>query len=242
MNVINLSLSDRGIKKPVNQDRIINCLYEQNGHSLFLGGIFDGISSLKDSEYMAEQAANTFTEWFESLKEWVDLSAIDIETLGCHLLDVLDEVSDSIYEMRHGGEYNGGTTASIILILDNYYNVYHVGDSKVFLLRNQMATQLTEDQKRLGQVNGITRFFLPNYLGKNAECDYLKYYGWLEQNDALLYGSDGFFEELSNQELVLINMEIGDTNSAERVLKEYIEQLKQRGEKDNISIGIYKLD
>ena len=240
MNIIYGSRTDKGIKKPINQDRIINCIHTSGNHCLFLGGIFDGISSLKDSEYAAEYISDSFENWFAGIKGWIDLEHVDDEIICCHLLDVLEETALYIYDERQSGVRNGGTTASIILVIDCNYYIFHIGDSKVFLLRNQVVTQLTEDQKILGTVKGVTRYFLDNFIGKESECQYLKYYGILEEGDTILYGSDGFFNKLSSQELVLMNQEITDSKIATRVLEEYIEQVKAKGETDNISVGLFK--
>ena len=241
MNIINGCVTDRGIKKPINQDRIINLLFEQNGHSLFLGGIFDGISSLKDSELVAEQVSNAFFQWFEQIKEWVNLDTVSLETLSCHLLDILDEVALNIYEDRNGGKYNGGTTASIILILDHDYVIHHIGDSKVFMQKQEELIQLTEDEKIWGERNGVARYFLANYIGKASECEHKTYSGHIVPGDSLYYGSDGFFGKTSYEELRLLDSNIFKNSDIERVLQGHIELLKTRGETDNISVGLFKM-
>ncbi|MBE5909905.1 MAG: hypothetical protein E7276_01965 [Pseudobutyrivibrio sp.] len=241
MNIINGCNTDVGIKKPVNQDRILSSLFVQDSHYLFLGGIFDGISSLKDSEQVADLIKSRFQNWFEDYTSRIDLSQVDMEIVGCHLLDTLDEVEEDIYNMRQNGECNGGSTATIILILDSIYNVFHLGDSKLVLVKNGSATQLTEDQTVLGSVNGITKYFLDNYMGKDVECDYLKYSGQLEIGDCLFYGSDGFFGKTLPEELLQLEQQITEQSSLDTVLSNHTEILKLRGETDNISVGVFKV-
>ncbi len=233
--------TDIGIKKTVNQDRILSSLVTQESHYLFLGGIFDGISSLKDSEQVADLIKTRFQNWFEDYTSRIDLLQVDLETIGCHLLDTLDVIEAEIYNNRQSRECDGGSTASLIIILDSNYYIYHIGDSKLMLIRNGVVSQLTEDQKILGSANGVTRYFLGNYMGKDLECDYLKYEGHLEVGDCLLYGSDGFFERTSQEELLQLDEGILDEDSLQNNLIHHIEVLKARGETDNISAGVFKL-
>ncbi len=235
--IISGAVSDRGIKKPVNQDRIINCVFSQEDRFLFLGAIFDGISSLKESEYVADRMARAFNFWFDNIQKWIDLEMMDEDAICSHLLDTLDELSAEIYEERIKGMHNGGTTASIILITGNIYHIYHIGDSKVFLIRNYEVTQITDDQKEWGEKQGVSRFFLSNYIGRSAECEYLHYVGELKLNDSLIYGSDGFFEKTSYSELQSLVSKIKNEKDVEQVLNEQVTILKERGEQDNISVG-----
>lgn len=240
MSVIEGCLSDRGIKKPMNQDRIISRILFQDDHYLLLAGIFDGISSLADSERVAELLKTSFEQWFDDVEVWVSLCDVDAEILCCHLLDVLDHVSSIIYEARIKGEYNGGSTASVILVLDEHYYIYHIGDSKVYLLRNGSVIQLTEDQVKIGQVQGVTRSFLANYVGRATDVEAAYYSGTISAGDTIIYGSDGFFQKLNLQELLLLDAQVEDKESLETVISTYVEDVKSRGETDNISVGVIK--
>ena len=233
--------SDKGIKKSVNQDRIISCLHSQGYRQIFLGGIFDGVSALNDSELVAEMLKNEYVGWFDKMKSWVDLSSMDFETMCCHVADVLDETASEVYEKRKSKEISGASTASVILATEAEYYILHVGDSKVFLLREGNVSQLTEDQSMWGKVGDTYRMGLMNYIGRDIDCEFAGYSGKLNTGDMIIFGSDGFFNKLEYREMLELESEITENSKVEQVLDKYIDLIKNKGETDNISVGICKL-
>ncbi len=91
-----------------------------------------------------------------------------------------------------------GTTLSVLFLEENIYRVYHIGDSKIFLIRNSNLIKLTEDQK----VVKDSKIYV-KALGINWDLDILKKEGEICKGDIFLMFTDGFCEFFLDKEIIM---------------------------------------
>lgn len=122
----------------------------------------------------------------------------------------------------------------------------HIGDCRLYLLRNGVFTQLTKDHTWVGErvEYGIltpeearihpNRHMLTRYLGYEllASIDFLKID--LQAGDTLLQCSDGAYETLSDDELA----GIVSADKPEAACTGIINRSRESGAEDNISVQI----
>jgi protein phosphatase len=122
-----------------------------------------------------------------------------------------------------------GTTLSVLKCdLDSMmYYVYHVGDSKIFLIRDKSLIQLTKDQSKLENYKKYVKA-----LGINWSVDLYKTIGNIEKNDIFLISTDGICDIKD----VLEDIVGKDPKS----IKEHILSKKHRM-KDNLSFIVLKV-
>lgn len=64
---------------------------------------------------------------------------------------VLKELNQRILSYGYQNRINLGTTATGIIILNNQYFIFHVGDTRIYQINNEI-TQITEDQTWINEV------------------------------------------------------------------------------------------
>ena len=138
--------TDIGIKKFTNQDSLaIRIINSPKGQVAF-GIVCDGMGGLAKGELASKEVINAFTKWFDE----TFISEILDDTFSP---DSLRKEWNSIIqnENRLLGMYGSdnnimlGTTISAILMYEDSFFIAHVGDSRVYELKDSLRI-LTKDQ------------------------------------------------------------------------------------------------
>ncbi len=142
------------------------------------------------------------------------------------------------------GQRGMGTTLVALFAVDDGYYVAHVGDSRVYRIRNGILTQLTEDHSLLNdykKMKKLTEEEIASFPHKNVIVralgmkDTVKVDTRFEQpqpDDILLLCSDGLAGPVSDDEILRIILDAGDLPAAAEQL---IEAANNNGGPDNIT-------
>jgi serine/threonine protein phosphatase PrpC len=143
-----------------------------------------------------------------------------------------------------GGRGGMGATIVAVRVLDDRVCIAHVGDSRVYLLRNGEFIQLTEDHSFVAEQvrRGILteeqagrsrmRNVLTRALGIEREVEVDVTEESLEKGDSYLLCSDGLFRDLSE---VQIADALGDAAPAQQVADRLVDMANRAGGGDNIT-------
>ncbi len=132
-----------------------------------------------------------------------------------------------------------GTTVTLARIAGNRLKLWHVGDSRAYLLRGKLLSCLTEDHNlarvlaKMGQAppeNGAHT--LVRCLGKDANCPFDTVEVSLEPGDRLLLCTDGVYRSWSDEDLA----RIAATDDLPAIAHELAQGALDRGTSDNASI------
>ena len=150
---------------------------------------------------------------------------------------------------RQNEQYKGMDTTATILSLDGYRAYFaHVGDSRIYLLRNKNFQQITEDHSyveelvRRGDITAQEARFHPmkNVLTQAVGVIPRLYIDManfsVEKGDAFLLCTDGLTNMVDDETIAEILM------SAEDPAYELIEAALAAGGKDNISVIVAGVD
>lgn len=131
----NYSLTDRGKERAVNQDYYSN--YFSNCFSLFI--VADGMGGHRAGEIASHVAADTAREFVIERKSREDYSEL--------IREAFEAANQRVYrEGRENPDYEGmGTTLVIALLANEKLTIGHVGDSRIYRLRNGNLERLTRD-------------------------------------------------------------------------------------------------
>lgn len=238
--------TDIGISKRTNQDSVLIKHASTDEYEVLLAIICDGMGGLSKGELASAVVIREFAEWFDNSLPY-ELEQVDLQVIIGEWTLMLKELNARIldYSREHGLE-GVGTTFTGILFIDRQYIICHVGDTRVYQIGtdlNQLTTDQTfvarevsrgtmtpqqarTDKRRnlLLQCVGASRVVEPQVICGQAE------------RGAYLLCSDGFRHEITEREMYeslrptdLVNK--AAMHSSARYL---IEQVKGRGEKDNI--------
>ncbi len=160
----------------------------------------------------------------------------------------IKDANTKIYtSAQNNSKYEGmGTTVVVLLFYDNRITLAHVGDSRLYRLRDRLLEQMTRDHTLLQELvdrGYYTKKEARESLNKNlvtravgvstsVDVDLLEDIALVEDNYLLC--SDGLTDMIADDliEDILINY----NNDLNRMSKELIKQAKDQGGKDNVSV------
>lgn len=241
------TISDVGMRRASNQDNFSVSMASSISRWKDLGHLFlvaDGMGAHAAGELASEIAAEKIPHLYT---KYNDLSAPEA------LRQAVTEANAAIHRKGQVNEdfYNMGTTCSVLTLLPQGAVVAHVGDSRVYRLRNNKLEQLTFDHSLVWEMrasgnldpedeaaNLVPKNVITRSLGPypNVKVD-LEGPFPVQVGDIFLLCSDGLTGQVTDDELgpLLANL---PTNEAARVL---VDLSNLRGGPDNITLIIVKV-
>ncbi|NEO54809.1 MAG: SpoIIE family protein phosphatase [Okeania sp. SIO3B5] len=147
---------------------------------------------------------------------------------------------------------NGGTTLSLVLLESTKMSIAHVGDSRIYLVRDREIRQLSEDHSLVamlvasGQISEEESREHPdrNVLTKSLGSKKRLSQGYvqtvtdieLQDGDVILLCSDGVWDLVSDQELMELFMPIMPPTVLQTAVNQAIKQVLKRGATDNATL------
>lgn len=249
MDIAAQALTDIGRKKRSNEDTF---LIDRN---LKLYIVADGMGGHAAGEVASAQAVESA---HAVVKEGLsELSSWDQETTRRHILSVIESAvriaGRDIHQMaEHDISKRGmGTTVSLLLITPTRGYIAHVGDSRIYLVRDEEVFQLTEDHSLIHELirskkltpeeakqspyrNALTRAV---GVYADVEVDLLDFE--IAENDTFLLCSDGLSNYLQSEQEILKVIQEGEF---EQSSQRFIDLANARGGKDNITSVLLRVD
>jgi len=221
---------------------------ERDESSRGLFAVCDGMGGEASGEVASAIAVNTLQEYYKKMR--TQETQID-ETIGRYA----DNANALICaEIEKNGGKRMGTTFAVLYIKDNLACVYNIGDSRVYLLRNNQLIQISQDHtqiKRLVDMGILTaekarehpeRHKLTQHLGIFPEEMVIEPFIaepiTIMENDTFLLCSDGLSDMLDDkeiEEIMISNSKPADVSS------KLMDAALENGGKDNITIIISKI-
>lgn len=245
--------SDIGIRKETNQDALLIKKARTDRGEILFAVICDGMGGLEKGEVASKEVIGRFAEWFHEEVPQMLYEGIQEEGLQKKWKDIVVEENERLGEFGRKHNVSLGTTLTALLAIEEAYYVVHVGDSRIYELSDTLY-QITEDQTlvekeiaagRLTQEQAEAdprRSILLQCIGASQVVEPVFYSGRIKEHAAYLLCSDGLRHKCTPLEMW--NSFCADANPDEKTMKsnilQFIEMLKQRQEKDNISCILVK--
>lgn len=226
-------ISDKGNYREKNQDRAVCHMRERKGALLAVACVCDGIGSFAQSEIASEMLTAGVSRWFEGMKTYYP-DTMDEETVVEDLDITIRELNELAYEYRRERGIDIGCTMSLLLLTGRNYYVFHVGDSRIYLVREGMQ-QITRDEVVMKTAGGRVKPKLANYVGKDRKLWMSRLTGTLEEKAAFLMGSDGLFKQLAYEDVAETIRRVKSSRQAGKACRKLLELVLERGERDNVS-------
>lgn len=253
MNYFGSASTDVGILKETNQDSV--CIkiadFDEKGQ-VAMAVICDGMGGLAKGELASATVIRRFSDWFE--KELPKgIGSYSWQKLSDEWTKLIRQQNHKILEYGKKIDVNLGTTVSALLIIENNYMIAHVGDSRVYEIKDSV-NQLTEDQTfirreikagRMTTEEAAThpkRNMLLQCVGASREVNPDIKFGAVTPNTVYMLCSDGFRHVLTDSELYE-NFSPININSIETMKQNsdyLIDVVKKRNERDNITVALLK--
>lgn len=235
------NLSDVGKKRTANED------YFGSYQGLFgnLIIVCDGMGGNKGGAFASRLAVNTIKEQFEKIS---DKAFNPKDILQTALVQADLDMKQKSAENEELKEM--GSTAVVLLIKEGEAFTAHIGDSRIYMIRNKAIHQITKDHSLVQQmVDGgiITPEKAKEHPNKNVIVRSLGADGssvpeiaepfQIFKNDYFLLCSDGLTAYLSDEELLQAVL----TMPLQAACQYLIDTANERGGKDNITVQIVRI-
>lgn len=223
--------STAGIKEQ-NQD--FYGIYLPEGHVLKQKGIAcaiaDGIGSSNVSHIAAETAVGSFlSDYYSTSDAWsTQTSAERVIRATNSWLYAQTQQSQGRFDKDRGYV----CTLSALILKQQHAHIFHVGDSRIYRIRNGKIELLTNDHR-------VWLSSREHYLSRALGVDYrieIDYQSIeLKEKDLFLLMTDGVYEFVTDQQLLDFSLETDDLNL---LAQAFVEQALKQGSDDNLSIQV----
>lgn len=232
-------LTDRGRVRSHNEDA--GGIYYNSTNQL-LAVIADGMGGHQAGDVASKMAITQIDKQWKNTKKFEKPNEIEE-----WLLNTIQEINKSIYEYaQNNQECEGmGTTLVIVVHIDEFLTVAHIGDSRCYLLNQDKLKQVTEDHSlvnALVQSGQISRDDAKHHprknvvlraLGSELQVDADIKTISIDENEKVLLATDGLTDKILDEELFEIINKHDDIHLA---CQELIDLANNRGGEDNISL------
>ncbi len=195
----------------------------------------DGISSSDVSDIASKAAVTGFLEdYFCTSETWsVKKSAERV------LLATNSWLYSQTQQSHHRFNKDKGyvCTFSSVIIKSTTAHILHVGDSRVYRLRNGTLKQLTEDHRVWVSSD---KSYLSRALGMNQQMDIDYHSVTAEEGDIFLLATDGIYE-FTDSKFIIDKINHHKTN-LDQAAQDIVSEAHQQGSDDNLTVQIIKVD
>ena len=233
------SLTDVGTERAHNEDRCGHLLDADRA----LLVVADGVSSAAAGETAAQTAVDAVLRTFAEQPPGTPAPK--------RLNRAAQQANIEVYDLATVvPELRGMTTTLTVVAVDRgELAAVHVGDTRLYLLREGRLLQLTKDhtvageRARLGLMSKARarvhrdRSVLTRSLGRELIVPVDRLSNRIYQGDRLLVCSDGLYNTLDDAEIVALMAE----GSAPDACRRLVEEANQRGTLDNVSAAVLRV-
>lgn len=225
MQLVGAALSDRGLRRLTNEDSFAYVPELE----LFL--VADGMGGHAAGEVASRTAASAIASKVQELLEDDDLTPLhDPRGYPCvgarRLLIAVEHANDEIFRTAAANENQRGmgTTVAAIHFAEGYANLCHVGDSRIYRIRDGVIERLTTD-------HAIAANVLTKALGTAPTVEASWRVEKVASGEVFVLCTDGVHQLVSDEEiLAIVQRNIDDPAAA---CGELIALANSRGGRDN---------
>jgi serine/threonine protein phosphatase PrpC len=228
--------SDKG-RKALNQDSI-GLLMPQEPLLTAKGiamAIADGISSSAVSDIASKAVVQGFLDDYYCTSETWSVKKSAQQVLSALNSWLFSQTQKSDFRFERDKGYV--CTLSAVVLKSTSAHWFHLGDSRIYLLRQGELSQLTQDHRH---IESAQKSYLSRAMGVQNHLELDSDSFDLQVNDILILSTDGIHEFVAPKQLIeLITQHKDELNQA---AKNIAQSALDNGSDDNLSMQILKVD
>ncbi len=233
--------TDVGVVRSGNEDTYL--MVSERG--LFV--VADGMGGHAAGEVASDMAARIVSEEYRPVRGMSD------DELMAQMVGAIRSANGTIFKrtIQEQDKRGMGTTVTVMALLPRRYLIGQVGDSRAYILRGGVLTQITKDHSYVQEqvdagrlspeearvhpyANVITRC-----VGSNGDVVPDLFLGTLEAGDLILLASDGLTGMLEDEDLRTV---LSAGEPLETMVDRLIADANRRGGLDNITVVLVQID
>lgn len=235
-------ISDIGLLRKQNEDHYLAM------ESCGLFAVCDGMGGHKGGEVASRLAVDCIREYIEN-----EVSASYIENPVAVINNAIQKANFVIWsEGQENPEWHEmGTTITAALVINKQMSIANVGDSSLYIWRNENLKKLTRDHTLAEQMvsdgiikqeekrNSAYNHILTRALGVQQTVQIDNFEISLNQGDTILLCSDGLSDMLDEDEILAI---LQSDSSVQRLARKLLDAALAKGGYDNITIILLRIN
>ena len=194
--------------------------------------IADGMSSSEGAKVASETCIRSFLEdYYATPQSWNVKKSVAV------VLKATNNWLNGQGQAVHQSDQGMVSTFSGLIIKAGTAHIFHVGDTRISLLRDGVFDQLTRDHKTR---HAASREYLTRAIGINPhlEIDYRS--EPLQQGDLLIFSSDGVHEHVAARDI--LSAISAPTAGLDEVAAQIVDMALKNGSPDNLTCQIVRID
>jgi PPM family protein phosphatase len=236
--------TDTGLERQHNEDALI-CLCDER-HNCHLLVVADGLGGTACGQIASQLAVQTIRQSFFG-------TADGNFTINQRLDFAINEANRTILTRANRDRHcrGMGSTCAVLALTEDSAYLAHIGDSRIYLIRDNRITRLTRDHSRAQRmlddgliteeeaVNHPDRDWLDRALGLRAEIkpDIKPEPIRVREDDTFVLCTDGLTNQVRDEEIFRIVQRAPVAHACEAL----VTLANQRGGLDNITIAIVRI-
>ncbi len=244
-------ITDEGLVRDHNEDSI------GKDDELGLLVLADGMGGHKGGEVASAIAVDSILQELREALPQIppgntdDNTGYSLESMAIEI--AIKHANLKIYEAaQNNSKYEGmGTTVVVLLLYDNRITVAHVGDSRLYRMRDKRLEQMTRDHTLLQELvdrgfytrkeanESLNKNLVTRAVGVNPDVDVDLLEDIALVNDTYLLCSDGLTDMIADD--LIEDIQLNYQDNLEKMNRELIKQAKDYGGKDNVSVMLARV-
>lgn len=196
-----------------------------SGKNALLAVVCDGVGSVADGAFASGAAIKMLSDWFSN--------EATAGRIGIKLRDAVLEINAHVRLASKKNNLDAASTLSALLLVENDYYVAHIGDSRIYCYENGNLSILTTDD-----VSGSGK--LTACIGHSDDI-FVQYYEGSATGKIFLICSDGLYRRM-DESYMMAKMKSWNKKLLQEPMESLPQYVAQRGEQDNISIALVKIE
>lgn len=239
--------SGNGDIRTENQDSVLCRSGRIGTHTAGLFLVADGCGGMENGAQISGLIAEGFDRlWNGKLSRLLSERRVTAEQINQILDDELERMNAQAIKLCTDAGSKGGSTVSLLLIVDTKYYIKNIGDSRIYRVRHKIR-QLTQDQTvtadmvRNGEltaeqaVHHKKRHILSMCIGYFERLRIFSAAGRICRNDHYIVCCDGFYNCIDDRDLTRFLRRCG-SGSFENAAAQLRGTIPQGAAKDNVSV------
>lgn len=240
--------SDTGRVRDHNEDAVISDM------DIGLLALADGMGGYNAGEVAAELAANTVNKLMREASGRQDRGETDAESglmrQTIALRNAVARANKIIWQTAQTQPncQGMGTTLASCMFFDDRVSIAHVGDSRVYRLRNERFEQLTLDHSLLQELvdrgfysreeamRSTNKNYVTRALGVEASVDVEVQEETVEPGDIYMLCSDGLTDMVEDEDIHLTISTF--SANLQTVAEQLVELANENGGRDNVTVAL----
>ena len=246
-NITYCAKTDRGLKRNVNQDAV--AVFKKDNMGLFV--VSDGMGGHSRGELASREVAMEFeTFWNELLLQNVQPVFPDLVE---QVYRIILRANQSIYQQYNQGQICGATVV-VLLIVEDCYAVFSVGDSRIYSYAKRKFDILTVDDIWDNLPDTINYYTpeqiamdgrsgqLSQAIGTNSDINVHISTDRVVPKQVFLLCSDGLFKYCEEDFIKKGMHKSKSENSMQKVAEDYLQKVYDNDAGDNVSFVLVRVE